>query len=171
MDIGTYHDAMLTYQVYERRLPAPQAIVGALQVTSVDIGEGDDITKVAKRVPDGVLGDGMGIVRDVIRASESRSYVLLGMGWWRVDSAECVPPPPVGVTGELTCPPLPMSVPVISALDLRVDDVLYASGLPRACARVLDVVHSCDGRGLVTYVRLDDGWWLVRMPTLSVAYM
>lgn len=157
------------------RLPAPTVIRGSIAIRdpgAVDmqlIGPGYRLEDQIFDLPS--LGDAppddahtMLTVRDMVRASETRVYVLLAGpwdGWWRIDACQTPAPDRSEIVGELTPVPDCRSYLVIPASQLRVDDLIYASGLPEGIAtRVLDVVHDHDGgRCSPVLLRTVFGWY------------
>lgn len=176
-------------QIYERRLPAPDAIRGVLALHAPNdfdlacLVSGYILTDHIDppRSPasltntEGTDTDTDALtVRDVVRASPTRAYVLLSgtwMGWWRIDTGSVPMPKRSEVLGELTPVPDARSFTIIRSSDLRIDDLIYASGLPNGIeARILDViaVHS-DGRGPSLLLRTEFGWFIWRRAFAHVA--
>lgn len=169
-------------RVYDIRLPAPNVVRGVLAVRDPScfdiavLASGYVLTAETFDLPPAVddSGDVDGsrlIVRGVVHASAIRAYVLLVDGWWRIDVGMVGEPARSDVVGELTPLPDMRSFLAIQTTELRVDDLVYVSGLPGGCTsvRVLDVIfRSDDGRGPYALVRTVYGWFLWRRPFIHV---
>lgn len=165
-------------RTYTRRLPASQTIVGCLAVKpdvpleleQVQAGQTLDPDLFETGVvisPDGTYPT----VVDVVAASPTRAYVLLSSGWWRIDAELPDVPPREEWVGELTPLPNPGVYHTISVGDLRIDDIMHASGLPggQTEVRVCDLGRVDDGRGPVTVVRTAYGWFVWRQRHVQIA--
>jgi hypothetical protein len=178
-------------ETYSMRLPAPSLIRGALALHAPHdfdlacLAPGYQLTKKVFDLPlesehlvDATVKREVDVftVQAVVVASPSRAYVLLltapWKGWWRIDTVVCDQPDRSQVLGELTPLPFCGIYSAIKAEDLRVDDVIYVSGIPngRTQVRVLDlVVGSSDGRGEYVLIRTSYGWFLWRHSFIHVA--
>jgi hypothetical protein len=179
-------DTMPTTRIYGVRLPASPLIRGVLAPRDperVDLGTlraGAVLTAEDYDLPsiDDVMAwtdpkvmEPFGIL-DVIQASHTRCYVLLGCGWWRVDTELPQVPERSEIVGELTPVPNPFVHLTFASHELRVDDLMYVSGLPGGMTegRVLDVIFmSGDGRGPLVLVRFESGWFMWRQRFVQVA--
>lgn len=171
-------------EIYTVRLPAPTVIRGSLALRdpqSFDLAcltSGcpiDDQTVDLPRQSDaGIDNDPQTcIIHDVIMASPTRAYVLLAGpwdGWWRIDTTSAVAPEHSEVIGELTPVPDTVTHLAIRASELRVDDLIYASGLPTGQqARVLDIVSTpSNGRDPALFIRTEYGWYVWRRSFVHV---
>lgn len=169
-------DVVVRYRV---RLPAPESIVGVIRAylsdpAVIDVAPGAelpngwfpaDADETATLAPPDVAIDA---VVDARGYSAGRWYVHTGSGWWRLETAE-----PDSerlahdmIVGEITPANLPVSVPAVAVGDLRIDDIMYASGWGSPVGqRVIDVVRS----GQSTNVRVESGWYRWSRPFVRVA--
>lgn len=176
--------AKTTTEVYSVRLPAPTVIRGSLalrdsqfdlsRLTSGCVLDDQTVDLPRKSDTSEIVDDQQMVVHDVIMASPTRAYVLTSgpwAGWWRIDTTTATRPEPSEIVGELTPVPDTVMHVAIRASDLRIDDMIYASGLPQGRqARILDIVPaSMDGRDPSLLLRTEFGWYVWRRPFVHVA--
>lgn len=175
----------MTTELYVQRLPSPTAIRGALSpTTNIDLSSvvpGFRLTTDQFDIPmwdEPIMTPGEEheiFVREVLRASATRAYVLLSPGywdgWWRIDTQQAQLPSRSDVVGELTPVPNAQALATIPARELRIDDLMYVSGIPETSqVRVLDVIFMPDdGTGTSLLIRTRFGWFVWRREFAHVA--
>jgi hypothetical protein len=181
-------------EIYDTRYPSPSVIRGTIALRSPSgfdlstLAPGHVLTEENFDLPKlstvGNSGNpGTFVISSIIYASSTRVYVLLasdGYGWWRIDTTRPTEPERTEIRGELTPIPGAQALLTIATDDLRVDDLLYASGLPAweeqaptpgpVCTRVLDLITAPDdGRGPAVLIRTAHGWFVWRQRFVQVA--
>jgi len=172
-------------RVYDTRLPAPTVIRGVLGLHAPHdfdlaclVPGYDLVTELfdLPKTPEHLVDPETFRICDVVVASPTRTYVLLSAGpwegWWRIDTRSVREPDQAEILGELTPLPGVGCFAVVQTAELRVDDLMYASGLPdgHIQVRILDVIfRSDDGRGEYALVRTPHGWYRWRRHFAHVA--